>query len=330
MREVLYDSTVKTLAFWALPLISTWLLPKMVKSFGLSIVMEVFSIKTLGLIFSLLTLILEVSDLLMIEGSRIITKAAKAPSKNPKTKADRTSFFINPARKHLNLKCLFSPCQEKEKCDKSTLPKNNMEITSLGFSAFRIKGKSAVIVVEPYEYAGTGMKFPRTEADIVTLSSNMTKQDQLSAISGSPMIIDGPGEYEVKGVGIIGLVSEGQNVIYHFKIDNLVIVYLGKLNQKLEDKQKEMLNGADILIIPVGGYETLSAETAPAVISQIEPSIIIPSNYKTNNLSKDLAEKLQGVDLFLKQMGKEGIAPQSKLNITRDKLPVEPTIIVLE
>ncbi|KKS96665.1 MAG: hypothetical protein UV73_C0009G0016 [Candidatus Gottesmanbacteria bacterium GW2011_GWA2_43_14] len=203
-----------------------------------------------------------------------------------------------------------------------------MEIASLGFSSFKIKGKSAVVVTDPFDPEKTGLKFPRTEADIVTVSSEDHKLP--SMVSGFPMVIDGPGEYEVKGVEMIVIRVDAKNLIFHFKIDNLILVHLGKLAQKLGDREKELLNGADILMIPVGGGDFLSAESASQVISQIEPSVIIPMSYKTGNLNQAMAEKLSGVELFLKQMGKAEIEPQPKFNITRDKLPAEQTIVVLE
>ena len=204
-----------------------------------------------------------------------------------------------------------------------------MDIITFGISSFRIKGKSASIVTDPFDSEISGLKFPKTEADIVTVSSDLPDHNHTASVSGDFMVIDGPGEYEVKGVEIIGLAHE-KNIIYLYKIDNLTLVHLGDLKEKLNDKEKETLNGADILMIPVGGGETLSAETASQVISQIEPVIIIPMHYKTEKLNSNYAEKLTGVDLFLKQMGKEGISPLPKFNVTRDKIPAEPTIVVLE
>ncbi len=46
-----------------------------------------------------------------------------------------------------------------------------MEITYLGHAAFRIKGKTATVVTDPYLPDSVGLKFPKhITADIVTVS----------------------------------------------------------------------------------------------------------------------------------------------------------------
>ena len=79
-----------------------------------------------------------------------------------------------------------------------------MDIVYLGHSSFRIKGKTATVVTDPYdERCG---KFPNdTTADIVTVSHDHEDHNQTKLVHGSSFIIAGPGEYEVKGVSIIGV-----------------------------------------------------------------------------------------------------------------------------
>lgn len=214
-----------------------------------------------------------------------------------------------------------------------------MEITHLGHSSFKIRSKSATVVTDPFSSQFLGIKFPKTEADVITISHSHSDHNFKEAVEGTPVIIAGSGEYEVKGIKIVGVSTfhdnsrgsqRGKNTVYRITVDNVAIVHCGDLGHKLDDRELEILEGANILMIPTGGFYTIDAPTACEVVSQLSPNIIIPMHYKTATLNKDIASKLSEVGVFLKEMGKEGITPQPKLVVTKDKLPVEPMVVVLE
>src|SRR5689334_15455366 len=104
-----------------------------------------------------------------------------------------------------------------------------MEITNLGHASFRLKGKSTTLVTDPYDSEAVGLKFPKhISADIVTISHNHPDHNASGQIEGSPYVIHGPGEYEIKGVGIVGISTyhdgsqgseRGKNTIYHIEMD---------------------------------------------------------------------------------------------------------------
>lgn len=214
-----------------------------------------------------------------------------------------------------------------------------MEITYLGHSSFKLKSKFATLVTDPFNSEFTGLKFPKTVSDIVTISHGHKDHNDLNLIEGTPLVVEGPGEYEVKGVKIIGIPSfhdetrgsqRGNNTIYRFKIDGISIVHLGDLGHKIDENTLEVLDGVDILLIPVGGFYTISSTIAIEVISKLEPKIVIPMHYKRKDLKYEIAANIAGVEVFLKEMGKENVVPVPKLLVTRDKLPAELTVIVLE
>lgn len=214
-----------------------------------------------------------------------------------------------------------------------------MEITYIGHSSFKLKGKSAVVATDPYDEKMVGLKFPKIEADIVTVSHQHEDHNNIQVIEGTPVVITGPGEYEIKGVKIVGVATfhddmkgdkRGKNTVYHIKIDGISIVHCGDLGHKLDDKKLEMLDGVDILMVPVGGFYTLSASEASELASQLDPKIIIPMHYNHTKLNQNTFGQLSAVDVFLKEMGKEGIQPVEKLVVTKEKLPAELTVVVLE
>ncbi len=210
-----------------------------------------------------------------------------------------------------------------------------MDITWLGQSCFRLKGKQTTVVTDPFDPQFTGLKLPTLSADIVTVSHSHDDHSYVQAVSDNPFVIQGPGEYEVKGVYIVGVSSwhdanegrdRGRNVIYTISIDGVTVCHTGDLGQKLTPAQLESISGVDVLLIPVGGVYTIDAERATEVIAQIEPCIVIPMHYKVPELKFDLAP----LEVFLHEMGKEDIQPVGKLAVTKEKLPTEMQVVVLE
>lgn len=214
-----------------------------------------------------------------------------------------------------------------------------MEIIHLGHSSFRLRGKIATVITDPFDPEFIGLKFPKLTGDIITISHQHKDHNFTDNILENPVIIAGPGEYEIKGVRIIGIATfhddqkgekRGKNIIYRIEIDGIAVVHLGDLGHKLDDKEIELLGEVDILLIPTGGNYTLPLKDAAEVVSKLEPRIIIPMHYSIAGLNSELTAALLPVEKFLQEMGKEGVASQPKLTVSKDKLPVEPTMIVLE
>lgn len=214
-----------------------------------------------------------------------------------------------------------------------------MDITYLGHSSFRIKGKNAVVVTDPFSLEKFGVKFPKhVAADIVTVSHDHPDHNAVRQIEGAPYVISGPGEYEVKGVGVIGTstfhdeekgAKRGKNTVYRIEIDGVSIVHLGDLGHTLSSLEVDALDGVDILMIPVGGQYTIDPAAAVSVVSEIEPSIVIPMHFKRPDMSGDTFKDLATLPMFLKEIGKEEVVPQPKLSITKDKIPEQTQVIVL-
>jgi len=216
-----------------------------------------------------------------------------------------------------------------------------VDIWFYGQSCFKVKGKSASVVFDPYDDAFTGLSKLKVDGDIICVSHGHQDHNSVSMVrpteeGQTPFIISGPGEYEKMGVNVVGVSSyhdenegteRGKNTIYVVTVDEINIVHLGDLGQKkLSQEQVEGLSSCDILLIPVGGVYTITASDAPDIIAQLEPKVIIPMHYKLSGLKFDLAP----VDEFLKVMGKEGAQSVAKYSATRDKLPEEPEVVVLE
>lgn len=215
-----------------------------------------------------------------------------------------------------------------------------MEITYLGHSSFKLRGKTVTVVTDPYDASMVGIKFPKhTAADIVTVSHDHSDHNAVDQIEGNPFVVQGAGEYEIKGVEIVGLsvfhdaqkgAERGGNTMYRIKVDGVSIVHLGDLGHTLISDQVDSLDGVDVLIVPVGGVFTIDAVQAAEVVGEVGPLIVIPMHYNRPELQQKTFGKLLPVTAFLKEMGKEGLQPAPKLTISKDKLPEELQVVVLQ
>lgn len=216
-----------------------------------------------------------------------------------------------------------------------------MQISWLGHATFRLQGKSGAdqvsIITDPFHPEKIGLKLPRLEADIVSISHDHDDHNNVDAVKGEAFVVRGPGEYETKGVYIDGIHSwhdtskgaeRGSNVIYRFELEDMSIAHLGDLGHELDDKQLERLEGTDILLIPVGGVYTIDAQTAVKVINQIEPRIIIPMHYQVPGLK--LSKPLGTLDQFIKAIAMKP-RMEEKFKIIKKDLPQDDMeLIVLE
>ncbi|NMB70053.1 MBL fold metallo-hydrolase [candidate division WWE3 bacterium] len=213
-----------------------------------------------------------------------------------------------------------------------------MEITYIGHSCFKIKGKESTIVIDPYD-SKVGYKLPKLDADILLVSHKHFDHNNVSGVTGYRLFIDTPGEYETKGVFINGYPTKhdakdgaesGPNTIFLVELEGVRILHLGDLGHELEQSTLEKIDTVDILMVPVGGKFTIDAELAAKVISSIEPGIVIPMHYKTTDLTG--VEGLDSLDKFLDEMGVENnVKKLDKLKISgKNDIPLETEIFVLE
>lgn len=123
-----------------------------------------------------------------------------------------------------------------------------MIITWLGHSCFKIQDKpgsdGATVITDPFDQS-TGLKVPRCEANIVTVSHDHHDHNNIASIKGSPVVISGAGEYEVSNVFIEGAeayhdekqgAERGKNIMYRIDIDDMSVAHLGDLGHILDAK----------------------------------------------------------------------------------------------
>jgi L-ascorbate metabolism protein UlaG (beta-lactamase superfamily) len=203
-----------------------------------------------------------------------------------------------------------------------------MEITWLGRTCFRLKGRDGIVVTDPCPPA-SGYKIGKQSATIVTFSRSFDPDySYREAAAADAMTFDAPGEYEHSNILVTGIARKrpdgDRNVMFFFEIDGIRIGHLGLPGQSGPPRIDE-IKDVDILLMPVGGGISLNAASAADVMTTIEPRIAIPMHYRTEQ--EQMA--LEPIDAFLKETGSKS-EPQAKLTVTRSQLPSDLTVTVLQ
>ena len=210
-----------------------------------------------------------------------------------------------------------------------------MEITWYGLSCFRMTDRGlASVVTDPYD---PSLELPelKLKADIVTISHDTPAHNYIKGVKGWRRVIQGPGEYEIGDVFVIGILmapmkstkkAAKANMLYVFGFNTLTVAHLGNLSYVPSQAQIEDLGAVDIALVPVGGGETLTPSQAAEVISLIEPSIVVPMYFVTK---KD-GRKLGTVTRFLSEMGIAKQEPLPSLKVTKSGLSSETQVVVLK
>lgn len=195
-----------------------------------------------------------------------------------------------------------------------------MEIKYYGQSCFCISSADgAKIVTDPFGEE-IGLRMPRLNADIVTISHNHFDHNNLSAINAGFTCFDKPGKYKEAGVEVEGIASfhddcrgkkRGSNIIFCFETEGTRICHLGDLGHIPDEETLARIGRPDVLMIPVGEVYTLSVHDAARTVELIGPRIVLPMHYKVSGLRVGL----EGPDKFLRFVGGGKKPGTSVLNI---------------
>jgi len=172
-----------------------------------------------------------------------------------------------------------------------------MDISKISEKSIKIKSKLALFAVNPLNTRNN------VTGDAILLLNNTVTKKQLS-LEGDPLIINGPGEYEIKGVKLNGI-HKNSGIVYTGRIDTM---YICIAQSSSITSTKDAIEECEIAII--------DAETP------VDQKILAAMNVKVAILYGTRAQD------SIKTFGKE-LNPVTKYSITKDKLPAEMEIVLL-
>lgn len=193
-----------------------------------------------------------------------------------------------------------------------------------------------MIVIDPFSKE-IGLTPPRFKTDLVMVTHSHSDHSNYENLSQDPVLVMDPGEYEIKGVNILGIQTfhddqngkeRGVNTIYKIRVEDITILHLGDFGEKeIRNETLENIGDVDILMVPVGGKYTIDAEQAAKLIKRIEPKFVIPMHYKIQGLK---IKDLDSVDDFLKEVGASKTEAQEKMVIKKkDILEEQKTQVII-
>lgn len=216
-------------------------------------------------------------------------------------------------------------------------PARQLTVQWLGHTCFLFSSPEGRILVNPFRPAGCtlGYRRPKVEADLILLSSRLLDEGALDVVEGNPRVLYQPGVFTVdnfdrlQGISTLHDRKDGRqfgiNVAWRWQQAGMDILHLGSIASPLAPEEKILLGRPDILFVPVGGGpKSFDAELAQAATREIEPRLVIPTQYRTE--AADGTCELQGVDSFLKYFDSNLVKAYktNTISIAAGSLPREP------
>lgn len=205
-----------------------------------------------------------------------------------------------------------------------------MDIEYKGANCVVITTKKSAVVTDP-KLSVVGLKdiLPKNAVVIATQTDFLTSSED-------SVVVDRPGEYEVRDVSIVGAAAERMidhdkslnATIYRVVVGDVRFAVVGHVASPLTDEQLEALGIIDVVIVPVGGSGyTLDAHQAVSVIRQIDPKVVIPTHYADKATQYEVPQ--MELEPFLKELGAPQHEKLAKWKL-KGSLPELLTVMELE
>ena len=157
-----------------------------------------------------------------------------------------------------------------------------MKITWYGHSCFRLESAAGSVIFDPYERGSVpGMELPvGLSADLMLCSHGHGDHNAASLVQVSGQQTDYTVETLFCWHDDAQGTKRGENLIRIVSGGGFRVAHLGDIGHMLPDSQLKVLHGVDALLIPVGGFYTIDAATAKALVDRIEPVVTFPMHYR--------------------------------------------------
>ncbi len=233
-----------------------------------------------------------------------------------------------------------------------------MDITWLGHAATRVRTRDGTVVMDPTDRS-SGADMARPTGDIVTVSRDHPHHNHADGVKGVSMVLNGPGEYEIRGVQVQALrasllspVAENgdadddndaadagdesesdedappplpageRSTLFIIEAEDIRLAHLGGLGHAPTAKQAEALADVDVIVAPVAGADLLPPEEMAKVVRALEPKIVIPVCHG--------GEQTEDFRSFVGVFGVKPEAAVSRLTLNRRNVGDSLRILLLE
>lgn len=218
----------------------------------------------------------------------------------------------------------------------------SVRITWIGQSCFLVQNSdgSPAVITDPPD-PSNGYPLPATPADVVTVSHNHTDHNYTRGVNGNFTLVDGrpvTARQEISAASMTFVLipgfhdnqqgrSRGQSTIIRWTQGGVTFVHLGDFGQdQPTEAQLTDLQNIDVLFIPAGGFYTIDAQAAAALVKQLKPRVAIPMHFRTAlGGPTQLATFPAAVSPF------EGVVYKpAAVTVSRGGLPSSPEVWLME
>lgn len=210
-----------------------------------------------------------------------------------------------------------------------------MKIQWLGHACFLLTASNGTrVLTDPFD-PKIGYPAPAVEAQIVTTSHQHSDHNYTQVVKGSFRVIAEAGSFSIQDISIQGVQTfhddeggskRGSNLVFCFTIDGVRVAHCGDLGHRLTPQQVQDIGAVDVLLVPVGGFYTIDAQTAKQTADDLQATVIIPMHFKVPVLDFPIA----AVDTFLQTAGGGRRAGSMEIEVTRQSLAAQAGVIVLD
>jgi L-ascorbate metabolism protein UlaG (beta-lactamase superfamily) len=199
-----------------------------------------------------------------------------------------------------------------------------------GHSMWKISTNDISIITDPFTDIGYTMPTAET-ADMILSSHNHFDHNNFEIIGGNPEIINTEGKFNISGIKIQTFHTyhdetkgneRGDNLLMKFELEGRTFLHCGDIGHMISDELIKEISNVDVLLIPIGGYFTINAETAKKIVDKINTIIIFPMHYKTDVLNFPIKYK----EDYLKLINNHYHHNSNQIELTEDLFISKQTI----
>lgn len=190
-----------------------------------------------------------------------------------------------------------------------------MKITYLGHSCFKIESGGRSVVLDPYQDNSVPGYLPlRERADRVLCSHGHRDHGGVECVTleegaDLPFTVETIETWHDDQQGAL----RGRNAVHILDDGQCRLAHLGDLGCEPSPEQKERLKGLTALLIPVGGWYTIDAAQADALVRELAPRVVIPMHYRGEGFGYDVIGTLEEFTALREDVT---VCPGSELELT--------------
>ena len=198
-----------------------------------------------------------------------------------------------------------------------------MKLTWYGHACFKLETADGSVVFDPYQPGDVpGLTLPPLSADAVICSHGHSDHNAAEAVTLSGKaptyaLTQIPCFHDEEGGKL-----RGTNLISIIESEGLRVVHMGDIGHPLSEEQFKALGQVDVMMIPVGGFFTVTGTQAAEIVKKSGAKAVIPMHFRGADFGYEV---IGPVDEFLSQFPSCTFTGSASLELT----PETEGVIVL-